>query len=125
MGLHIKASFNHGKHEVNVGLSLILFEEDDFNFVYSPALDITGYGKSEIEAKASFEVVLEEYLSYTHNKETIFEELEKLGWTVNKRKKRINAPSEDELWGDNETYRDVMTKSNVRREQTEIGLALA
>jgi len=43
--------YRDGKNAVNVKLSLIEFEEDGLHFVYSPALDLTGYGKTEESAR--------------------------------------------------------------------------
>lgn len=120
---NFQGTFSNGKYEVSVGLSLYIWEEDNFTFVYSPVLDVTGYGENEIEAKKSFEITLSEFVSYTHNKNTIFDELERLGWTVNRKKKRVHAPNIDELRSDNETFKDLLKKSNVRSESREVQLA--
>jgi hypothetical protein len=122
---HFQGTFNRGKHEISVGLSLYIWEEDDFTFVYSPALDVTGYGDNEVEAKKSFEITLSEFVSYTHNKNTIYEELERLGWTVNRKKKRVHAPDMEELISDNETFKNLLTKDNVRNESRNVQLAFA
>lgn len=45
-------------------LSLIPFNEGDVIIIYSPALDLSGYGYNEKEAKESFEITLEEFLNY-------------------------------------------------------------
>ena len=122
--MHFQGEFSGSKFKVNVGLTLYFWEEDSFSFVYSPALDITGYGKNEDSAKKSFEYTLEEFIKYTHNKKTFFDELERLGWTVNRKKKRINAPNIDELISDNKTFKDLLTKSNIRKESREVVLAI-
>lgn len=122
---HFQGTFSSGKYEVSVGLSLYIWEEDNFTFVYSPALDVTGYGENEIEAKKSFEITLGEFVSYTHNKNTIFDELERLGWTVNRKKKRVHAPNIEELKSDNETFKDLLKKTNVRSENRDVQLAFA
>jgi len=51
----LQASFQGSNHNVNIGLLLILWEEDAVFYQYSPELDLTGYGKSEREASISFE----------------------------------------------------------------------
>ncbi|MBI2257349.1 MAG: hypothetical protein HYU67_00435 [Flavobacteriia bacterium] len=122
---HFQGTFNRGKYLINIGLSLYLWEEDNITFVYSPALDITGYGMDEKEAKHSFEITLKEFVDYTHNKNTIFDELENLGWTVNRKKKRIHAPDIEELKIDNDTFRNILKRGNVRQENKNIELALA
>lgn len=122
---HFKGTFSNGKYKVSISLSLYIWEEDETTFVYSPALDVTGYGENEIEAKTSFEITLKEFVSYTQNKNTIFDELERLGWTVNRKKKRIHAPDIEELKSDNTTFKNLLKKANLRSENTNVQLALA
>lgn len=86
------SQYTDGHKWVKVKLSLIEFEEDGLHFIYSPALDLTGYGKTEEEAKTSYNLAMEEFLKYTSNKETLLKELQRLGWTVNT-KKNLAAPS--------------------------------
>lgn len=83
------AKFSDKGKNVELNISIFLWEENAIFYVYSPALDLTGYGNTKEEAKASFQTVLSEFIKYTHNKKTIFQELENLGWAVNKRKKKI------------------------------------
>ncbi len=114
-----------GKERIDVGLSILIWkDENDIHYYYSPALDITGYGKSETDARKSFEFTLNDFVTYTHNKKTIFEELEKLGWTINKKKKRAIPPTEEELLKDNENYKNLYKTEGVRQEQQQIELAL-
>lgn len=109
---------------VTVGANVLLWKEDGLHYAFAPSLDITGYGKTEAEAKRSFEVMLDEFLDYTHNKGTIFKELERLGWTVNKKKKRVKAPDHLELLEDNPDYREITNRPGVKYMQREVALAL-
>ena len=61
-----KAEYNDGKHKIVTHLFLLEFKEGDNFIIYSPALDLSGYGKSEAEAKKSFNVALEEFSKYTN-----------------------------------------------------------
>jgi len=121
----IKASINRGDHLVNVELHILSFEEDGIFYVYSPALDLTGYGNSDDEAMKSFQTMLEEFVHYTENKKTVYKELERLGWTINAKKKRVHPPLEEQLLEDNETYRGLKGLPNVYSSSTNVGLALA
>ena len=103
---------------------MLLWEEDGIHYVFSPSLDITGYGKTEKESKHSFEVMLDEFVDYTHSKGTVYKELERLGWTVNRKKKRVKAPDHNELMSDNESYREIAMRAGVRSEQREVAFAL-
>jgi hypothetical protein len=75
---------------IKVNLFMLIFTEDDNHIVYCPALNLTGYGKTEAHAKESFEVVLDEYLKYTTNKNTLVDDLRKHGWTI---KKNLRKPA--------------------------------
>ena len=70
----------HGKY--HVGLSLVEFEEENVTIVYSPALDLSGYGYSQEEAKQSFSEALNEFLRYTTNKNSLDKVLKDLGWAI-------------------------------------------
>ena len=112
---HLSARIDSQKHIVDIGLDVISWVADGIYYHYAPALDLTGYGVSESESKNSFQHQLNEFVNYTLNKGTIYDELERLGWTTNKKKKRIVAPNETELLEDNETYRDLISNNNTHK----------
>ena len=49
---------------IEVKVDLVEFEDDDIHYVYSPALELIGYGNTHEEAKESWNTVLEEYFQY-------------------------------------------------------------
>lgn len=120
-----KGTFNQGEYLITISLSLSIWDEKEITFVYSPALDLTGYGTSEEEAKQSFQIMLDEFVNYAHKKKTIFDKLESLGWSVNRKKKRVHAPDLEELRTDNDAFRNLLKKSNVRSENQNVELALS
>jgi hypothetical protein len=97
---------------INVRVSLIEFEEDGLHFIYSPALDLTGYGKTDKETKESYNLAMEEFLAYTTHKKTAIQVLKKLGWTV--KKKNITAPSLSELLQSRSYLEDIFTGKQFR-----------
>ena len=121
--LHISADlgFNNGKY--HVGLSLIEFKEEDVTIIYSPALDLSGYGHSQVEAKNSFSESLHEFFRYTNNKKTLDKVLKKLGWSIKGSKNRpeFNPPKDSELVKSNPLYNEIVNKKNykVSREDVE------
>ncbi len=123
--LHISADlgFNNGKY--HVGLSLVEFKEDDVIIIYSPALDLSGYGHSALEAKDSFSETLHEFFRYTNNKKTLDKVLKKLGWSIkgSKKKPKFNPPKDSELVKSNPLYNEIVNKKNykVSRENVEFG----
>ncbi|MBE0663470.1 MAG: hypothetical protein IH597_13500 [Bacteroidales bacterium] len=78
--IEISGTWEGHSHKVDVHLPLILFEDSGSQVVYCPALDVSGYGKSEDEAFESFEICLDEFFRYTINKNTFRAELQRLGW---------------------------------------------
>lgn len=108
------ATYEKGNSKIRVTVEVVTWSDDDVFHYYSPALDLVGYGYSDQEAKESFETVFSEFVDYTHSKGTIYDELERLGWTVNKRKKRVQPPSKEELMDDNEDYRNLMKRDDIR-----------
>lgn len=118
-----ESTYNDGKNKVCVGLNLYLWDDEGVFYVYSPSLDITGYGNSQDEAKASFELTLGEFLNYTQNKKTLFEELEHLGWAVNRKKRRVHAPDINDLLEDNESFRNIYEQAKTITKKVEFELA--
>jgi hypothetical protein len=108
------SQYKTGHKSINVKLSLIEFKEDGLYFIYSPALDLTGYGKTENEAKQSYNLAMEEFLKYTTHKETIFKELKRLGWTISK-KKKLSAPSLSALLQSRSYLDKIFTDKNFRK----------
>ena len=123
--IQYKTSYNKGKYNINISISIYNWQEKGIFYIYSPALDITGYGNNVKEAKKSFEHTLIEFVSYTDNKKTIFDELEHLGWTVNRKKKRVHAPDLEDLLDDNDSLKEIITKTGVNRVKQNIELALS
>lgn len=121
----IAANFKGGKYSINLNVDVYIWKEDGVYFVYAPALDLTGYDKTESRAKESFTKILDETIKYMHNKDTIFNELERLGWAVNRKKKRVNAPNIQELIEDNESFKDLLNKPYYKKESQGVQLSLA
>ena len=74
--------FDHKDKTVKVNLGMYIFKEDDAFIVYCPALDVSAYGDTEIQAKEAFDSVFESTLKYMLNKKTLKEDLIKHGWEI-------------------------------------------
>ncbi len=103
-----------------MNLSLIEFQEEGLHFIYSPALDLTGYGKTEAKAKESYNLAMEEFLRYTSNKETLFRVLEKLGWTISK--KAVTAPSLSALIKSRSYLEEIFTEKSFRKTNENVAI---
>jgi hypothetical protein len=110
----------------HIELSLIEFNEDDVTIVYSPALNLSGYGYNPDEAKQSFNIALNEFFRYTQNKKTFNEVLIELGWAMNgsKNKSKIEAPSNTDLIAKNPLYSEIVNSKNYRVYNEDVEFAL-
>lgn len=113
--------YRNGRNAIDVKLSLIEFEEDGLHFVYSPALDLTGYGKTELEAQDSYGQAMEEFLRYTTTKKTILKELGRLGWKISK-KKMVAAPSLTELIQSRDYLVEIFTEKQYRKKDQTVSI---
>ncbi|MEI6696643.1 MAG: hypothetical protein WCO13_11300 [Bacteroidota bacterium] len=120
-----------GKYKNNAGdviVKLLLFHFEDDNkihFIYSPHLDLTGYGNNFAEAKTSFGIVFEDFVDYTLKKKTIGKVLSGLGWELkgsSKKPKKIIAPSITSVINDNKFISEIFDKYPVTTYHQEVGL---
>ena len=116
--------------EVKVRILLFHFtDEQGVHFVYSPHLDLTGYGHSLTEAKTSFEVVFEDFLDYTIKKATLGSLLQKMGWkqlkgTLKKPLKSL-APSITTVIAGNKYISDLFDKYPLQTFYQEVEMPIA
>ncbi|HRH37500.1 MAG TPA: hypothetical protein PK760_04100 [Flavobacteriales bacterium] len=120
--LGIKGSIPVHKGRVELKLSLLKFKEDDIVFIYSPALDLTGYGKDGRSAKRSFEITVEEFVNYTSNKGTLDKELKRLGWRMSgsKRAPKFKQPYLDELFQARPYLGDIIRNKEFERYEEQV-----
>jgi len=68
------------EHPVMVKIQIQLMKEGETVVVYSPALDLCGYGKTAEEAKKDFDRALKIFIEETTAHRTLEKALEELGW---------------------------------------------
>lgn len=111
---------------VKVRLLLVHFQDENkVHFIYSPHLDLTGYGDNLAEAKKSFEIVFEDFVDYTLKKKTLAKVLTGLGWELKgteKHPKKVIAPSITSVINDNKYVSDIFDKYPVNTYHKEVGL---
>ncbi len=114
--LGFRGTWGKSGMKIKVTIDLISFEDEGSIVLYCPALDLSGYGNDEQEAKQSFQVVLDQYFSYTLNKGTFNEELKKLGWKVTKSKRKpITPPNLESLLRDNENFSNIFNSHDFKK----------
>jgi hypothetical protein len=105
---NLQGENKYGTHFVKVSLQVLFFEEDNIHYAYMPSFDLTGYGNTEEEAQQSLTVVLDEFLRYTLNKNTLFIEMQRLGWKIKSKKKPMYAPQMSDLINTNDQLKDIV-----------------
>jgi hypothetical protein len=114
--LKFSGHFEDGGSRITCKLPVIIFKEDRVNIAYCPALDLSGYGATEREARASFETVLAEYFTYTTRKKTLDQDLAKLGWNIKKSlKKGATPPSMVHLLQHNEDFSRIFNNHEYKK----------
>lgn len=123
--LHLTADLGFGNGKYHVGLSLVEFEEDNVTIIYSPALDLSGYGYSQSEAKQSFSEALHEFFRYTSNKKTLDKVLKDLGWAIrgSKKKPKFNPPKDSDLVSLNPLYNEIVNNKSYKVSREEVEFA--
>jgi hypothetical protein len=106
--VELTGEWKKGKNTIKVNLPVMIFEEDGVQIAYVPVLDISGYGHTEEEAKKSLNHCLNEYFSYTVNKNTLFKDLEAHGWKIRKKNKPFIAPEITDIINKNEYLHDIV-----------------
>jgi len=111
-----------------VKVRLIIFhfkDENNIHFIYSPQMDLTGYGNNLEEAKGSFKIVFSDFVDYTLKKKTIGKVLSNLGWELKgtiKNPKKILAPSITTVIGNNKYVSEIFDKYSVNTYHEEVGI---
>ncbi|RFP65417.1 hypothetical protein D0N36_09105 [Hymenobacter lapidiphilus] len=83
-----------------------------------------GYGHTEKEARNSFDETLEEFIRYTGNKQTLQNELVRLGWKAAGRasKRTYKAPEFSRLLRQNDQLQDIVNHKDFRKYDRKVEL---
>jgi hypothetical protein len=121
-----QGNFNTGDAQIEVQLPVISFIDDNTHIIYCPALDLSGYGNDETEARESFDIVLEEFLTYTTNKKSLWTDLKKLGWMVKKSKQKgATPPPISKLLDTNQEFSRIFNNFPFKKYNTGVSLPLS
>ncbi len=69
---------------VAVGLEVDLVQDGEYIVAYCPSLELSSFGKTNKEAKASFEEALNIFMEYCLEHGTLEKNLLNLGWSLRK-----------------------------------------
>ncbi|HNP19891.1 MAG TPA: hypothetical protein PKL31_15740 [Fulvivirga sp.] len=120
---HVRSAttLKNANHVVNT--AVFVFQDQGSWFYYSPALDLTGYGDSEVEAEDSFTLSLSEMVRYTLNKKTMKRLLVSMGWKFTKAKKSklsLEAPPMHILLQNDEYLQDIFNSKEFVKKNRKV-----
>ena len=119
---YVSGNFKSSKgNSVEFNLPLLTFQEEGLYFFYSPALDLTGYGRTVQEADSSFQEALRQFLNYSTNKNTLWPELRKLGWKISK-KSISKPPSLVDMVNKNQYLAEIFEEKQYQKTHSTISL---
>ena len=121
-----KKGIRRDSNLINVRLLLIHFkDENNIHYIYSPHLDLTGYGNNLSSAKTSFEIVLDDFIDSTLKKRTIGKELTKLGGQFKgnaKKPEKIIAPIITSVISENVYVSYILDKYSTKTFHQEVAI---
>jgi hypothetical protein len=121
--LNIESGLSNKKRGITVNVPVLSFKEDNAHIIYCPALDLSGSGNTLSEARESFVTVVTEYLDYTTHKGTLWTDLKKLGWTIQKNKKKpATPPPMSELLESNDEFSRIFDNYSYKKFDTGVSL---
>ncbi len=101
-----------------VTVGVFQFEEAGNTIIYSPAFDLSGYGKNPVEAKNSFWETLDEFLDYSIKKKTFLKELNRLGWKIKQsdfKNRKIKVPELADLITRNDYLAEILNEKQFTK----------
>jgi hypothetical protein len=121
-----EGDYKSGSKQVNVRLLLVHFkDENNIHIIYSPHLDLSGYGRNLTVAKKSFEISFADFIDYTIKKKTLPKVLKKLGWEIKgsaKKPKKIVAPSITSIISENDYVSEIFDNYETKTYHQEVGI---
>ena len=80
----MKNQIKGSKADLHVSIEVMLVKEGDYWVALAPALRITGYGKTQAEAKKSFAIEADIFFEETAKRGTLEKLLIEYGWVLSK-----------------------------------------
>ncbi len=122
-----EGGYKNQSGEVRTQIILLHFiDNKNIHFIYSPHLDLTGYGNSLVDAQSSFTIAFEDFVDYTLTKNSLGVVLKELGWKIKgttKNPKKLKAPAMSEVMKKNNYVSEIFDNyPTVQTSQQEVRL---
>jgi len=97
-------------------LDIYSFIDNGIYIMYCPALDMSGYGSTEDEARDSFEEVFSTSMQYMLNKNSLHEDLKKHGWNIRGKKSHdLKSPKFEDMYKSNKDFKEIIDNKPYQR----------
>jgi hypothetical protein len=124
----LEADFKNSEGNMHVRIAIFSFKEKSNYIVYTPHLEVSGYGKTEDEAMNSFNIALREFLDYITNKKTLHAVLTQLGWVLKKgtqkHPKKISAPEWTDLLKSNQDLTKILSSQDFTKKDRDVAITV-
>ncbi|MBP3227372.1 MAG: hypothetical protein J6M53_01160 [Bacteroidaceae bacterium] len=101
---------------LSLNVSVYLIKESPGTFVaYCPSLDLTGAGGTEADARRSFGIVADEYVSYCVSNGTLAADLEAHGWRLRQDAGEAEEPAFDKMYRTSVALRDIVSRPSYKK----------
>ncbi|MBL0128783.1 MAG: hypothetical protein IPP83_15300 [Flavobacteriales bacterium] len=93
----MKQTLRNGRHRIEASVEIYVVKEGRYWTVVSPALRVSGYGKTEEEAQASFKIEMDLFFEEATEKGSLAHLLISYGWTLSNKfaiPPSVNVPVE-------------------------------
>ena len=90
---------------VEVQVDIVLVKEGEYYVALCPSLNVSSYGKTQLEAKSAFDEALKIFISETGKKGNLEKELLKNGWVLQQQPKPFYKPPKLSVFPDAAAYK--------------------
>lgn len=122
MNNRFDAKYSNGGTSIDIHLAVYTFVDGGASIAYCPALDLSGYGETEEQAKSSFEEVMKQYIKYGISHGTLFRDMKKYGWNIANNK--ASSPLTIKMIKKNDILRDIVENKDYCKYSESISIPI-
>ena len=100
---------------IDANLDIYIYTNDGFKIVYSPALDLMGYGKTVKDAQKSFEVVISDFFESSLKRGTLDEYLISKKWVRESKTEEFVSPQVVSLVKSNNQFQEILSSNRFSK----------
>ena len=100
---------------IDANLDIYIYTNDGFKIVYSPALDLMGYGKTVKDAQKSFEVVISDFFESSLKRGTLDEYLISTKWVRESKTEEFVSPQVVSLVKSNNQFQEILSSNRFSK----------